>query len=414
MGSKPIIVVGAGIVGVSTALWLQRAGRDVILMDRDAPGSGASYGNSGLLAGWAVEPVNAPTLWKDAPKYLMSRDSPLFLKWAQLPWMLPWLARFMSHAVDHKTRRIVENMMPLLTDTVMQHRALVAGTPLEGWVRDSKCSFAYPTLKDFEKDQYSWNMKALAGLKPNILTGGEVQEEEPILGPAIACLAQLEGHGHITDPGRYVALLAQHFTQEGGQFVQAQVQDFTRSGDHVTQVETSEGAFECDQVVVTAGIWSKELMARLGLRIPLQAERGYHVIFENPSELPRNPLMITKGRFGVNPMDMGLRCAGVVELANHLTPASEAPVAFIRKQAAEVFPKLTYSGTQSWMGFRPTVPDCTPLIGQIGESGIYTGFGHQHVGLTSGPKTGRLLAQMITGSTPNMDMRPYAPERYAG
>ena len=153
-------------------------------------------------------------------------------------------------------------------------------------------------------------------------------------------------------------------------------------------------------------------MKTLGLKVPLETERGYHVLFENPSELPKNPMMITKGKFGVNPMETGLRCAGTVELGDHHAGPSKAPIRLLYKYAKEVFPNLKYSGTSEWMGFRPSTPDSLPLIGEIGDTGIFTGFGHQHVGLTAGPKTGRLIAQMISGQNPNVDLSPYAPARY--
>ena len=412
MTGKPIIVIGAGMCGISTAIWLQRSGHTVTLMDKGAPGMGASFGNAGLLAGWAVAPVTSPTLWRDAPRLLLDPNSPLFMKWAHVPKMLPWLAQFFSHANDAATRRIVSNLIPLLSDAVDQHKSLVRGTDLERWICDSKFSFVYKSNSHFEADSYAWSMKKLAGLIPQIVTGGAVQDCEPILGPEIQCLAVLEGQGHITNPGQYIAELAKHFVKNGGTFLQAQVRDFVKVNGRIAQIETDQGTFECSRAVITAGIWSKDLMKKLGLKVPLEAERGYHVIFENPSQLPRDPMLVVSGKFGVNPMEMGLRCAGTVELGDHNAGPSDAPIKLLRRHAKETFPKLTYSGTQEWMGFRPSTPDSLPLIGELGNSGIYTGFGHQHVGLTAGPKTGRLIAQMIDGNTPNVDMSPYAPARY--
>ena len=412
MTGKPIIVIGAGMCGISTAIWLHRSGHAVTLIDKGAPGMGASFGNAGLLAGWAVAPVTSPTLWRDAPRLLLDPNSPLFMKWAHVPKMLPWLAQFFSHANDAATRRIVSNLIPLLSDAVDQHKSLVRGTDLERWICDSKFSFVYKSNSHFEADSYAWSMKKLAGLIPQIVTGGAVQDCEPILGPEIQCLAVLEGQGHITNPGQYIAELAKHFVKNGGTFLQAQVRDFVKVNGRIAQIETDQGTFECSRAVITAGIWSKDLMKKLGLKVPLEAERGYHVIFENPSQLPRDPMLVVSGKFGVNPMEMGLRCAGTVELGDHNAGPSDAPIKLLRRHAKETFPKLTYSGTQEWMGFRPSTPDSLPLIGELGNSGIYTGFGHQHVGLTAGPKTGRLIAQMIDGNTPNVDMSPYAPARY--
>lgn len=409
---KPVIVIGAGIVGLSTAIWLRRLGRDVILIDKGKPGMGATFGNAGLLAQWAILPVNTPSLWREAPKYLLDPNSPLFLQWRKLPSMIPWLAKFMSNATEVKTQNTAQALTGLLGDAVEQHKSLVRGTTLEKWITDSKLSYTYPNEAAFHADQYSWDMKRAAGFTPNLITGAAVQEEEPILGPSVKCLAVLEGQGHITNPGQYLAELATYFTDQGGTCVQAQVTDFEVSHGKIKTVHTDGGSFECDHAVVTAGIWSKDLMEKLGLKITMQAERGYHVIFENPSIVPRNPMMVTKGKFGVNAMDMGLRCAGTVELGDHHSGPSDAPLRLLEKRAKQAFPTLTYSGTKTWLGFRPTLPDSRPVIGEIGKTGVFAGFGHQHVGLTAGPKTGRLIAQMITGQAPNVDISAFDPARY--
>lgn len=412
MANHPIIVIGAGMVGVSTAIWLQRFGHKVLLLDKNKPGSGASFGNAGLLAQWAVAPVQSPSLWRDAPKMMLSRNGPLFVKPRHLPRLAPWMARFMANSTEAKTRSIVQNMAPLVTDAVEQHKALVRGTSVENWIKDSKFSYAYESEWAFKADGFSWDLKRSQGFAPNVLTGAAVQEEEPILGSSIGCLAVLEGQGHITDPGAYITELAALFEAEGGQILQAQVKDFQFDQGQIAKLETDIGSFECSHAVLTAGIWSKELMPKLGLTVPMETERGYHVIFENPSEMPRNPMMITAGKFGVNPMQMGLRCAGTVELADHHAGPSDAPLRLLRRKAQKAFPNLTFTGTKEWLGFRPTLPDSTPMIGEIDASGIYAGFGHQHVGLTAGPKTGRLIAQMISGNAPNLDMSPYAPGRF--
>jgi glycine/D-amino acid oxidase-like deaminating enzyme len=414
MKDTPIIIIGAGMCGVSTAIWLQRSGHAVILIDKGLPGMGASFGNAGLLAQWAVAPVTSPTLWREASKYLMDPNSPLFMKWSYFPKLIPWLAKYLSHANDAATRRIVSSQIPLVCDAVDQHKSLVRGTDLEHWVTDSKFSYAYRSKAHFDADAYTWGLKKIAGFEPTVITGAEVQGCEPILGPAIQCLAVLEGQGHILNPGQYIAELAKYFTKNGGKFIRAEVLDLHKKDGRISHIDTDKGSFECSHAVITAGIWSKDLMKKLGLKVPLETERGYHVVFENPSEMPRNPMMITSGKFGVNPMDMGLRCAGTVELGDHHAGPSDAPIRFLMKHAKEVFPNLTYSGTQEWMGFRPSTPDSLPLIGELGGSRIYTGFGHQHVGLTAGPKTGRLIAQLIDGHTPNIDMSPYAPARYLG
>ena len=410
--NKPVVVVGAGICGVSTAIWLQRSGRDVVLIDKTGPAAGASFGNAGLLAHWAVVPVTTPGLWKDAAKYLFNPNGPLFIQWSRLPQLLPWLIQFMSNATDAKANRIAQNLDAILYDTVAQHKSLARDTGVDKWIADSKFSYAYADLAAYKADAYGWGIRNRAGFDPAILTGDEVHQAEPILSPDLQCLAVLEGQGHITNPGQYVTELCNYFVKAGGRFVQEEVVDIKQTEGRVSEVLTASDSISCSHAVITAGIWSKELMKNLGIRIPLETERGYHLIFENPSEMPRNPMMITTGKFGVTPMEMGLRCAGTVELGSHLAPPSKGPIKLLKTQAAKAFPELQYTGISEWMGCRPTPPDSTPLIGEIGNTGVFTGFGHQHIGLTAGPKTGRLIAQLIDGQELNMDMEPFAPERF--
>ncbi|WP_420863735.1 NAD(P)/FAD-dependent oxidoreductase [Algirhabdus cladophorae] len=410
--SAPIVVIGAGIVGVSTAIWLQRAGHRVVLLDKDAPGQAASFGNAGLLAGWAITPVTSPRLWRDAPPMILNPRSPLFIKWRQLPRLLPWFARFLRHTSDAETRRIVAAMDPLISDSVDQHRQLAAGTRAEGWIENSKMGFVYNRKRDFKNDAYMWALKAEYGLSPDVLEGPALRDAEPILSPQIEVMAVLSGWGHVTNPGGYITALADAFVAQGGQVVQAEVTAIHRADGTVREVITDQGPMPCKKLVVTAGAWSREMMQMLGLDVPLIAERGYHVLLEEPSMLPRHPMLMMNGKFGVNPMEMGLRCAGTVEYGDTSQTPSRKPLALLRRHIAQSFPKLTYKSTQDWMGFRPSTPDSLPLIGQIGTSGIYTGFGHQHVGLTAGPKTGRLVAQMIDEQPANQDMSGFDPARY--
>tara|TARA_B100001057_G_scaffold454107_1_gene499593 strand:- start:206 stop:904 length:699 start_codon:yes stop_codon:yes gene_type:complete len=229
----------------------------------------------------------------------------------------------------------------------------------------------------------------------------------------IQCLAVLSGQGHIQNPHGYVQSLVNAFEEMGGKFIQADVIDFERDNDRLRAVITETGRIKCNKAVVTAGIWSKPLATKLGLKVPLETERGYHVMYKSPSEMPRNPMMMTIGKFSVTPMADGLRCAGTVELGGINLGPSKAPIRLIRRRVSELFPNLTYENSKEWMGFRPSTPDGLPLIGEIAQSGIFAAFGHQHVGLTGGAKTGRLISDIISQRIPNIDMSPYDPNRYA-
>ena len=182
----------------------------------------------------------------------------------------------------------------------------------------------------------------------------------------------------------------------------------------MSAVQTNQEPLPCDNVVLATGVWSKPLMKQLGLSIPLETERGYHVVFEDAKGGPAMPVMVAAGKFVATPMAKGLRCAGIVEFGGLDAGPSKAPFALLRKQVKAAFPRLEAANEVEWQGHRPAPSDSLPLIGQVGQTGIFTGFGHHHIGLTGGPKTGRLLAQLITGQRPNMDLSPYDPARFAG
>ncbi|MFK7939995.1 MAG: NAD(P)/FAD-dependent oxidoreductase [Roseovarius sp.] len=407
-----IIVIGAGICGLSSAIWLRRAGHEVTLLDKDGPAAGASYGNAGLLAQWAMIPVNTPGIATTGLKYMMDRNAPLFMQWSYLPRMIPWLLKFMSHATDAGVRRTVDGLMPMIGDSVEQHQALTRGTPAARWIETSEFRYAYANRAAFDAESYGWKIRSDVGYPPELIEGPAVQEAEPMCGPNINLIAQIKGHGHITNPGAYCEALATVLASEGGTFRRATVQDFELTEGRVTSVITDQGAMPCDHAVLAAGIWSKDLMRKLGLKVPMETERGYHLHLRNPNMMPQTPLMMVKGKFGVNPMETGLRCAGTVELGSHHAAPSKRPLELIAKNIGWAFPDLTYDEAEEWMGFRPSTPDSLPLVGEIGQTGVYAAFGHQHIGLTAGPKTGRWVADLISGKRTNVDLSPYDAGRF--
>ncbi len=410
--SAPVIVIGAGIVGISTALWLRRAGKEVLVLDRAEVGMGTSYGNGGVLAACGMVPVTAPGLGAKGPRLLLDREFPLFLRWTYLPRLYPWLRKYLSHANDADTCRIAKGLTEITGDSIAQHDALAGGTAAEKFLAHSDYTFAYPNRAAFEADAYTWGLRAEAGFVPEIIEGDAVQAYEPALGPETTLLAVMKDHGYISDPARYVQALAEVLKAEGGEVRQAEVKDFELVEGRVRAVITDQGRMDCETVVLTTGVWSKPLMKKLGLNIPLESERGYHVVFKNPSQTLRQPLMIAAGKFVATPMAGGLRCAGIVEFGGLKAGPSKAPLEFLYRKVKENFPALEFESTEEWMGHRPAPSDSLPLIGQIGKTGIYTGFGHHHIGLTGGPKTGRILADMIAKKRSNRDFEAFNPMRF--
>ena len=406
------VVIGAGIVGVSTAIWLRRAGVEVTVIDRGAPGTGTSHGNAGVLASCAMVPVTGPGLLRKAPGMLLDRDFPLFLRWSYLPRLLPWLRKYLAVANDTDTRRIAKGLTTITADSVEQHKSLCDELGLGDWVSESEYCFAYNSRAAFEAEHYVWELRKEAGFEPRLIEGAEVHDYEPALGPQINTLAVMKDHGFIRSPGGYVQALAKAFEGMGGTIMKAEVKDFDLFGGQVRGVQTSVGTVPCDNLVLATGVWSKPLMKKLGLNIPLEAERGYHIVFEDASGGPARPTMIASGKFVATPMEQGLRCAGIVELGGLEAGPSPAPLALLRRQARAAFPGLKATNEIEWLGHRPAPSDSLPLIGEVGNSRVFTAFGHHHIGLTGGPKTGRLVAGLITGQAPNTDLTPYHPQRF--
>ncbi len=412
--SNTVVIIGAGIVGVSTALWLQRDGFKVTLIDKAGPAEGTSYGNGGVLASCGVVPITGPGLISAAPKMLLNPNKPLFLKWRYLPRLFPWLLKYLRHANASDCTRIANALMPIVGDSLADHQALAAGTVAEKWIVPTDYSYIYNTRASFEADAFSWNLRKSLGFKWEELEGKAFTDTYKNFAPDIGFAVKMPNHGKISDPGRYVQDLAGHVVAQGGRLLQAEVTDIVHENGQVTAVRAGGETINCDAAVVATGVWSKPLAKKLGLTIPLESERGYHVELWGVNKLPEMPVMIASGKYVATPMEGRLRLAGVVEFGGIDTPGSQAPIDLLIKNIKAAVPGLTWKDQQVWMGHRPATADSIPVIGEVpGIKGAFLGFGHHHIGLTGGPKTGRLLSQLIAGRQPNVDTSVYCPSRYA-
>ncbi len=411
--ARTVAIIGAGIVGVATAIWLQRAGHKVILIDRKGPGEGTSHGNGGVLASCSIVPVTVPGLLMKAPRMLLDPRQPLFLKWGYLPRLAPWLLRYLGHANAAAVRRRAAALAPIIGDSLAEHQALATGTGAARWLHPADYVFVYNDRRHFEADAFGWSVRAEHGFTWDVLEGAAFQAYDPAFAAGLACAVRLKDHGRIADPGAYVKDLAAHAEAEGARIVIGEVSDIAREGGPVTGVRVGGETIPCDAAVLAAGAWSRPLAERLGLKIPLETERGYHLELWEPSVMPRSPVMIAAGKFVATPMEGRLRLAGIVEFGGLDAPPSRAPFALLERGIRAAMPGLAWKRTVEWMGHRPSMSDSTPVIGPVpGVAGAYLGFGHDHVGLTGGPRTGRILAQLIAGTAPNINLAPYAPERF--
>ncbi|MGI9520767.1 MAG: NAD(P)/FAD-dependent oxidoreductase [Hyphomicrobiaceae bacterium] len=412
-----VAIIGAGIVGVATAIYLQREGVRVTLIDKAGPGEGASFGNGGVLASCSIVPITVPGLIRKAPQMLIDPEQPLFLKWSYLPKLAPWLIKYLSHCKADETRRIADAIHGVVSDSLSEHQALAAGTGAEHWIKPCDYLYVYNSREHFEGDAFGWSLRRAKGIEWDELEGDNFWAFDPLFDRSLGFAVKMGEHGRITDPGRYVKDLAAHFESLGGNVIAAEAREIDRANGMATGVRISDGGttetIRCDAVVICAGAWSERLAKTLGVHPRLESERGYHVELYEPNFMPRAPVMIAAKKFVATPMDGRLRLAGVVEFGGLEAPASRQPFELLKRNAKAAMPDLSWKETREWMGHRPAPADSIPIIGEAPDvRRAYLGFGHHHIGLTAGPKTGRLLAGLISGRMPNIDLAPYSPERF--
>ena len=411
--AKKIAVIGAGIVGVSTAIWLQRAGHSVTLIDKSGPAAGASFGNGGVLAACACVPVTVPGIVKKAPAMLLDKDAPLFLKWRYLPTLLPWLTKYLSHANAADVNRIAKAIYGVTGDTLHEHQALAKDSPAAKWIVPSDYLYLYEDRQAFEADGFGWSIRKAMGLDWEELEGAAVSGFDGAFSDRLNFAVRLGDHGRISDPGQHIKDLADLLVSLGGQFMTSEVAGFEFDGARITKVKTGNGDYVFDEVAVTAGIWSGPLAKSLGVNVPLESERGYHVELWEPNMMPKVPAMHAAGKFVITPMEGRIRLAGIVEFGGLEAAPSEAPFELLLRNVKIALPDLKWKRVEKWMGHRPAPSDSIPIIGRSPTiTNAWMGFGHHHIGLTAGPKTGRLLAEMIGGVKSNLELAPYAPMRF--
>lgn len=415
--SAPVVVVGAGIVGMACATYLQRDGRKVVVIDPGGPGEGASYGNAGCLNGSSVVPVSMPGTLAKVPGWLSDPTGPLSIRWSYLPRLLPWLYRFVRAGRPERVQAQAVALRGLLAPTVGMYRALAASVGAEGLIHRSGHLMVYRSEESFAADAGANQLRADNGIEIADLTCDELRQLEPALSNAYVRARLIAENGHCGNPLRFTQMLAEAFVGQGGEIRRAPAQRFSFSDGRVDAVLTSAGREPASAIVVAAGAWSKPLAAELGERVPLDTERGYHAMIARPEVQPRLPVMEADGKFVATPMDQGLRMAGTVEFAGLEAAPDWRRARVLLDQGKKMFPGLARDIGEDrvalWMGFRPSLPDSLPVIGPSrAHPNAFFAFGHGHVGLAGAPMTGRIVADMVAGRPPAIDVRPFSAGRF--
>ena len=410
---KTIIVIGAGIVGVSTAIWLQRSGFKVTIIDQKGPATGASHGNAGILAASSIIPVPNPSLIKKLPFYLLSKDSPVFFKMSYLPKMFPFLMSYLSKSNLREVNKYAERMTPLIFDTVCQHKSLAKGTGAEKFISYQDYCFGYETEKNFLNDKKVWKLRQKHGLPFEVVNGNEFSNFDPFYKDLFDVIVKCKNHGKINDPGLYVKTLCDHFLSQGGELIISKVNDISSKNLNDVIVKIESDSLIANKIIVATGAWSKKILKKFKIKMPLESERGYHVEYLEPNFYPKVPMMLTSKKFVITPMDGRIRVAGLVEFAGLKTLKRKPPLNLLKNNIKDLFPNLKCKEKIEWLGHRPALVDSLPMLGYLDKNKqILVAFGHQHLGLTAGAKTGRIVSDLIIGNDIKLKISNYRPNRF--
>ncbi len=409
-----ILVLGAGMVGVSAALHLQQRGRDVILVDRhELAGEETSYGNAGLIECASVFPYMFPRDLGQILRYALNRAPEVRYAVADLPVLLPWLLRYFLASSPERALRSALAELPLIRRSLSEHEALIAEADVPhllqrtGWIK------LFRSDATLAKALFDLDRAKRYGVDGEVLDSSGISEREPGLTGDFAGAIRFPEPGFIPDPGALAKAYAALFARKGGRFLVGDARTLEQRGGG-WRIAGAHGAIAAREIVVALGPWSDLVFGPLGYPIPFAVKRGYHLhLAPRGNAVLNHPVLDSDQGYLLAPMNRGIRLTTGVEFARRDAPPSNIQIERALPQARKLFPLDAPIDAKPWMGARPCLPDMVPVIGKAPRhNGLWFDFGHQHHGLTLGPVSGRLLAEMMTGATPFTDPKPYAIERF--
>lgn len=409
-----IAVVGAGIVGTAIAHALQRRGFAVTLVDRDAPGRGASWGNMASIAVTEFMPASRPGVWAQMPKWLLDPEGPVRIRPAHMPRLVPWFLRFLAASRPSRLRELEAAGAALCGRALEDFEALLAETGLSHMLSAEGCLSLYADEAEFRADRDHIDILERFGFRHEILGGKAIRDLEPALTTRIAKAVLFPDNRSVSDPYRLVTALAERFQALGGILAAGEVVGFEEGEGGVSALLLADGRrLAADLVVLAAGAFTGRLSRLLGEPIPLETERGYHTQIMAPGIAMRHSIIWPARAFMVTPTAGGIRVGGTVEMAGLDAPPDYRRARVLVKRAREALPGLRAEETSEWMGHRPALPDTVPVIGPSAKRrNVLYATGHGHLGLTYAATTARLIADLVTGAKPPVDLRPYRVDRF--
>ena len=404
-------IIGAGIQGISNALFLQKKGFNVTIFDRDQPGSpAASYGNAGHFSPYASVPINRPDILTDVPAMLLSSTGPLALKWNYVPKMIPWFVQFIKNCTTKKMMHTAKNMHQILDLALPAYDELFNEIELGALVEKKGILYIWND-KSLKSRELEIKIRNELGVDQQKVTPKEIHDLEPNIKPIYHGGVYYQHGRHARNPKKILLKLFELFLKKGGKFLKMNIKDI-KFDEEKPVIKSETQSFLFDKIVIACGSFSKKLTDDLGEKIPLDTERGYHVHFKDCDHLLSRPVIFHNRGFGITPMEQGLRVVGTVEFGGLDNPLTKSRVKNLINNAKHMMGDLP-EHEDEWLGFRPTLPDYLPVIGPSKKyKNVFYCFGHHHLGWTLGPISGKIISAMIAEENTNLDLKPYSSLRF--
>ena len=411
MNKLKVGIVGAGIQGISNALFLQKKGFDVTIFDRENPGSPvASYGNAGHFSPYASLSLNRTDILLDVPAMLMSSTGPLALKWNYVPKMIPWFMKFILNTTKNKMMHTARNMHQILDLALPAYDELFDEVDIEGLVENKGILYIWND-QDLKSRELEINVRKELGVQQQLVNKKEIHDLEPNIKPFYHAGVYYPYARHARNPKKILLKFFDLFLKKGGQFKKTEVKSIDFQ-DEQPILKTDTDQFLFDKLVIACGAFSKKLTDNLDEKIPLDTERGYHVHFKDCDHLLQRPVIFSNRGFGITPMEQGLRVVGTVEFGGLKNPLSKSRIKNLINNAKYMLGDLP-DHEDEWLGFRPTLPDFLPVMGPSkNHKNVFYCFGHHHLGWTLGPISGKIVSGMIAKENTNLNLAPYSSTRF--
>lgn len=416
-----VLVIGGGVIGSACAFRLAQAGRDVLLLNADGPEAAASYGNAGHIATEQLFPLASKEVLRNSWRYLLDADSPLRVRAGYLLPLMPWLARFAWAAREQAYLRGVAALVALQQSALADMTDLLADAGIGHLLHRNGHLEVFETPAGGQAAQAQADRLLAYGVESVLLGADAVRAQVPQLNPGVQGAVQYLGSAHVDDPWAVCLGLREALLRHGGQIRQGRAASIVADASQRASMVLEDGRqLHADQVLVCAGAWSKPLAASLGYRVPLDTERGYHIGVNGlpngqgtgPHKLLR-PVASNERKVIMTSMSMGLRMTGTVELGGLKLAPDPRRFQLLKRQLQALVPGIDTADMRTWMGFRPSLPDHLPVLGEAPRhKQVFFAFGHQHLGLTLAGVTAAVMAELMQTTTSPVDLKPYAVNRF--